>query len=126
MQIHTGFLHYAHCFSRHSFDDFAWPFGVTFTIPSFSTVSSDNFTFLVKLDSVFFGFRIRGVTDQRHALINLDDRGIEGGGSPDIEIEYLRTRLVSDKQEIFESLCNQQRMFVSLSFKEGICRDCCG
>ena len=74
------------------------------TIPSLSTTLPHHSPLIVKLNHVFFRFRIRSIPHQRHSFTHLRDRRIQRRGTTDVEFECLGMGLVPYEQEGFEAL----------------------
>ena len=62
-----------------------------------------------------FRLRVRGVSDQRNALVDLYHGGVEWWGAADIQVEDLRASLIANEEKILETFGDEQCVFVALA-----------
>lgn len=78
-------------------------------LPSLSSIPSSHLAVIVELNSMFARFRVAREPHQGNSFVDFYDGAIERGSAADIEIEYLRTRLVADGQEILLERSDRNR-----------------
>ena len=61
--------------------------------------------------------RVRGVSYQRNALVDLYHSGVEWRGAADVEVEDLRASLITNEEQVLETFGNEQRVFVALALQ---------
>ena len=61
--------------------------------------------------------RVRGVSNQRNALVDLYYSGVEWRGAADVEVEDLRASLITNEEQVLETFGNEQRVFVALALQ---------
>lgn len=114
--IFTWSPHDSNCLARQSLNNISGSFGKTFSVPSFTPISSSDLPVFVKLDGVFFCFRVGRISHQSDTLINFNYCRVQRRRTANVEVKDPRTRLVSNEQQVPESFRNEKRVLFTLSF----------